>query len=79
MRLNLEQSGSWIGMTGMATAMFLYGYSAIALPSWVHSVLLPLVWLVLFALACRWFLHHPYRVLVLPVVTIALWFAVMLT
>lgn len=63
----------------MAVALFLYGYTAIALPGWVHSAILPLVWLTLLVLSMRWFMQHPYRVLALPVVAVALWLAVMLT
>jgi hypothetical protein len=75
---NLEQSGPFIGVGGLAVALFLYGYSAIALPSIVNSLLLPLFWLVLFVLATRWFTRHPVRVVWLPVVAIVVWFAVML-
>jgi hypothetical protein len=75
---NLEQSGPFIGVGGLAVALFLYGYSAIALPSVVNSVLLPLLWLALFVLATRWFTRHPVRVVWLPVVAIVAWFAVML-
>jgi hypothetical protein len=75
---NLEQSGSWIGIGGMAVALFLYCYSALALPGLVTSLLLPLVWIVLLVLGLRWFMSHPYRVIALPAAAIALWFAVML-
>lgn len=78
MKHNLEQSGPFIGVGGLAVALFLYGYSAIALPSIVNSVLLPLFWLVLFVLATRWFTRHPVRVVWLPVVAVVAWFAVML-
>jgi hypothetical protein len=75
---NLEQSGPFIGVGGLAVALFLYGYSAITLPSLVNSVLLPLLWLVLFVLATRWFTRHPRRTVWLPVVAVVVWFAVML-
>ena len=78
MKHNLEQSGPFIGVGGLAVALFLYGYSAIALPSIVNSVLLPLFWLTLFVLATRWFTRHPVRVVLLPVVAVVAWFAVML-
>ncbi len=78
-RTNLAQSGSWIGVGGLAVALFLYGYSAIALPSWTHTLLMPLFWVVLMVLAARWFLTRPYRVLALPVLAVLVWFAVMLT
>lgn len=79
MKLNLEQSGSWIGMSGMAVALFLYAYSAVVVADIVTIVVLPLIWIVLFVLGCRWFMTHPHRVLVLPVVAVAAWFAAMLT
>ena len=78
MKSNLEQSGPFIGVGGLAVALFLYGYSAITLPSLVNSVLLPLLWLVLFVLATRWFTRHPRRAVWLPVVAVVVWFAVML-
>ena len=78
MKTNLEQSGSWIGVGGMAVAFFLYAYSAIVLRDVVSVVVLPLVWLVLFILSCRWFMTRPYRVIALPVVAIGVWFAAML-
>jgi hypothetical protein len=77
-KLNLQQSGPFFGIGGLAVAAFLYGYSAIALPSVLHSVLMPLVWIVLFVVACAWFERRPVGAAVLPVVAIALWFAVML-
>jgi hypothetical protein len=75
---NLEQSGPFIGIGGLAVAAFLYGYSAIALPGLVNSLLLPLLWLVLLVVATRWFTRHPIRILWLPVVAVAVWFAAML-
>ena len=75
---NLRQSGPFIGIGGLAVAAFLYGYSAIALPGWLHSLVMPLIWLVLFVLATRWFTTRPIAVMVLPVVAIALWFALLL-
>ncbi len=77
-RGNLDQSGPFIGMAGLAVALFLYGYSALALPSWLHSAVMPVAWLVLFVLGAVWFARHPYRVLLLPVVAIGLWFGLML-
>ncbi len=77
-RGNLRESGSFIGLGGLAVAAFLYGYSALALPSLLHSLVMPLVWLVLLVLAGVWFTRHPYRVLVVSVVALAVWFALML-
>jgi hypothetical protein len=74
----LEKSGGFIGLGGMFVALFLYGYSAIALPSWLHSLVMPLIWLVLFVLSCAWFTRRPKVDAVLPVVAILLWFAAMI-
>ena len=79
MRLDLARSGSWIGMAGIAMSAFLYGYTAVAFPSWAHSALMPGLWLLTFALGCVWFLSHPYRVLLLPVAAVAVWFSVILS
>jgi MFS superfamily sulfate permease-like transporter len=76
---NLEQSGPFIGVGGLAVAAFLYGYSAFALPGLVNSVLLPLLWLVLLVIATRWFTRHPVWTVALPVVAFVVWFAVMLS
>ncbi len=62
----------------MFVALFLYGYTAIALPSWLHTLVMPVVWLLLFALSCAWFTRRPKADMVLPVVAVALWFAVVL-
>ena len=78
MRMNLDQSGPFIAVGGLAVAAFLYGWSAIALPGWLNSLVLPLFWLVLLVLATRWFTQHPKRSLLLPVAAIVVWFAAML-
>ncbi|MGA9749031.1 MAG: hypothetical protein WBQ50_16355 [Nocardioides sp.] len=61
----------------MAVAFFLYAYVAIALPSWVNSLVLPLVWLALLVVSFRWFTARPRAVVLAPVVAIAVWFAAM--
>jgi hypothetical protein len=71
-------AGPFIAIGGLVVAAFLYGYSAIALPSFVHSVVLPLCWLLLLGLAFAWSARHPRRVVVLPAIAIVLWFAVLL-
>jgi hypothetical protein len=64
--------GSFIGMIGMACALFLVLASGLVAPAWA-VVVLTLVWLVLFVLGTRWFMHHPWRVAALPVVMLAVW------
>ena len=78
MSSQLEDSAPFIGLGGLFVAAFLYGYVAIALPSWTHSLVMPAFWLVLFALACRWFTRRVYVVLALPVLAVVVWFVVML-
>jgi hypothetical protein len=77
--MNLRQSGPFIGLGGMATTLFLYGWSAIVVHDVESLLVLPLVWLVLFALTVAWFTKYPYRVLVLPLLAAAAWFIAMLT
>jgi hypothetical protein len=64
-------------MAGMAVTLFLYGASGLVAPVWAVVVLL-LLWLVMFVLSCRWFMTRPYRVMALPVVALAVWFAAIL-
>jgi hypothetical protein len=78
MKHELDRSAPFFGIGGMAVAAFLYGYSAVALPSLLHTLVLPLVWLVLFALVCVWFTRRPLAMLVLPTVAVAVWFAAMI-
>lgn len=79
MKMNLRQSGPFIGVGGMATTLFLYAWSAIVMHDVESLVVLPLVWVVLFGLTLAWFTKHPVRVAVLPFVAAAVWFVAMLT
>jgi hypothetical protein len=72
-KLNLRQSGSWIGMGGLAVMLFPYAFSGLLAPVWAVVVLL-LLWAVLFGLGCKWFMHKPYHVLALPLVAAVIWF-----
>jgi hypothetical protein len=65
--------GSFVGMSGMAAALFLVFASGLVSPPWAVAVL-ALVWLVLFVVGARWFMHHPWRVAALPVVMVVIWF-----
>lgn len=78
MKTNLERSGPFIGIAGMAAVLFLYLWSAMVVRDVTTIVLLPLVWLVLFVLTTRWFTTHPYRALAMPFVAATAWFAVLL-
>jgi hypothetical protein len=70
--------GPFIGIGGLVVAGFLYGYSAFALPSALHSLVMPVLWLALFVLGCRWFTRRPVAIVALPVVAIVAWFALVL-
>lgn len=64
-------------MAGMACTFFLYAASALVAPWWAVVVLL-LVWLFLFVVACAWWTPHPGRLPWLALATAALWFAAVL-
>ena len=66
--------GSFLGMGGMAAALFLVLASGLVAPAWA-VVVLTLVWLVLFVVGVRWFMRHPWRVAALPVVMAVVGFA----
>lgn len=78
MRNTPTRPGPFLGVGGMAVSLFLYGYTAVAFPSLVLSVLLPLAWVALFALSCSWFSRRPVAVVGIPVVAVALWVLVVL-
>ena len=78
MQQDFDKSGPFFAVGGLAVALFLYAYVAIAMPSLVNTVVLPLVWLVLLVLSLRWFTRRPTAAMALPVVAVAVWFAVML-
>ena len=75
---DLRQTGPFIGLGGVVVVAFLYAYIAIAFASVLHSVVMPLLWLTIFVLACRWFTRRPRAVVVLPVVAALLWFVLLL-
>ena len=62
-------------MIGLACVLFLDLGSTIVLRWWA-VVLLVLVWLGLFAVACAWWTPYPKRLVWLPVVGFAVWLLV---
>jgi hypothetical protein len=78
MQQHLDKSGPFLAIGGLAVAFFLYAYSAIALPGWLNSLVLPTFWVVLLVVATRWFTRRPRASALLPILAIAVWFAVML-
>ena len=75
---DLRQSGPFIGLGGVVVVAFLYAYVAIVFPSVLHSVVMPLLWLAFFGLACRWFTRRPRGIVVLPLVCATVWFGLLL-
>ena len=75
---DLRDSGPFIGVGGMAVVAFLYGYTAIAFPSVLHSVVMPLLWLALLVVSIRWFTRRPRGIVLLPVVAVVAWFVLLL-
>ncbi len=67
----------FVGIGGMACALFLVLGTADVAPWWVTTLLLVL-WLVSLAIATRWFVPHPTRVPWLPVLVVAVWLPVVL-
>lgn len=65
----------FVGMAGMACAFFLYAASGLVAPWWA-VVLLLVVWVALFLVACAWWTPHPGWLPGLAVFTVVLWFAV---
>lgn len=60
MTTDREPVSPWpfVGMAGMASVLFLYGASVLFLPWWA-VVLLVVVWIALFVVACAWWTLHP--------------------
>jgi hypothetical protein len=63
----------FVGVAGMVALFFPYAASGLVAPYWAVGVLLA-VWLVLMVVTCRWFMPHPKRTLVMPVVALVVWF-----
>jgi hypothetical protein len=62
----------FVGLAGMACVLFLDLGTANIAPWWV-TTLLVLLWLVLLAMAVRWFAPRPRWVPWLPLVAFAVW------
>jgi hypothetical protein len=63
----------FVGVAGMVAMFFPYAASGLVAPYWAVGVLL-VVWLVLMVVTCGWFMSHPRRTLVMPVVALVVWF-----
>ena len=63
----------FVGMIGMACALFLVLASVLATPWWVVTALV-VVWGFALLVAIGWWTPHPTRVPWVPVVVVAVWF-----
>lgn len=72
---NATSPWPFVGMAGMACALFLYAFSGLVAP-WYAVVALLAAWVALFVVATRWWTPHPRRVPLVAVGAIVLWFAV---
>ena len=73
MKLNLKNSGSFIGIAGIAVMAFLYFASGLVAPLWA-VIVLNIIWLAHLVLGCKWFMKHPLRVFFLPISLAIIWF-----
>jgi len=68
---------SFVGMVLLACVPFLV-FGAASVYGVAGTVVLVAVWLVLFALGCRWFMRHPRRLPVLGAASLLSWLLVVL-
>ena len=68
---------SFVGMVLLVCAPFLVFGSTTVYGAW-GTLVLAGVWLVLFALGCRWFMPRPRRVLLVGVLSLLSWVVVVL-
>lgn len=68
---------SFAGMVLLACTPFLVLGAAPAYGA-AATIVLFLVWLVLFVLGCRWFMAHPWRVVLVALLSMAAWLVVVL-
>lgn len=72
-KLNLRQSGSFIGIAGIAVMAFLYFASIDLVPWWGYALLI-ITWLAHLVVGCAWFMTRPIGVFLLPFSLAAIWF-----
>jgi hypothetical protein len=68
---------SFVGMVLLVCVPFLI-FGAMSVYGTAGTVTLTVVWLVLFAMGCRWFMPNPWRVVAVAVLSIVAWLAVVL-
>jgi hypothetical protein len=73
--VSLRRAAPWIGIAGLVVVLWFYGFISLVAPWWMVPVML-VVWVGLLVLSLGWFRRHPYIVLTMPVVAVAIWVAV---
>lgn len=68
----LDKSGSFIGMSGLAAMLFVYAASVLVFAWWIVALLI-VVWMAIFVQACRWFVDRPRTVFALPFLALLVW------
>ncbi|WP_372736109.1 hypothetical protein [Nocardioides sp.] len=64
----------FIGVGAMVAVLFPYGASGLVAPPWAVASLL-VAWLAMFVVTCLWFMPHPKRTLVMPIVAAVVWYS----
>ncbi|GAA1005737.1 hypothetical protein Aple_100800 [Acrocarpospora pleiomorpha] len=71
---NAARIASWLGLIGQLCTLTFYGASGLLAPTWAITTLL-LAWLALLAIAIRSVRQNSPWGLLIPFLSIALWFA----
>jgi hypothetical protein len=67
----------FVGMAGMACTFFLNAASVLLAP-WYGVALLLAIWFALLLVGFRWWTPHPVRLAFLPVVSLVVWFGLVM-
>lgn len=78
MKLQLDRSGPWIGITGLVVVLAFYLAVVVRVHPWWGGAVMLLLWFGMLALSIRWATHRPYVVLAMPIVAMVVWFVVLL-
>jgi hypothetical protein len=74
-RMAWRRWGPWVGAAGMLVALWFYGFVGLVAPWWAVPLMI-LLWVVLSVIAWQNAATRPGVTLVMPVVALALWFAI---
>ena len=74
-RMAWRRWSPWVGAAGMLVALWFYGFVGLVAPWWAVPLMI-LLWVVLSVIARQNAATRPGVTLVMPVVALALWFAI---